>query len=101
MAGRLTFLVISPEIGRRRRFSLHSGIIYTVVAVALLLVAGGVIGTFKYRENIYLKNRCKLLEAEKNKMEAVARTVQDIEREEARVRNMLGLEPSVQKSTQP
>ena len=101
MNGRLSFLVIEPETGGRRRFSVHAGILYTVVVVVLILLASGIIGMFKYRENIYLKNRCKLLEAEKNKMEAVARTVQDIEREETRVREMLGLAPPEHKGTAP
>jgi len=69
--------------------------------VSLLLLASGVIGMLKYQENIHLKNQCKLLEAEKNKMEAIARTVQDIEREEETVKKMLGLDACERKSREP
>jgi len=92
MKGRLTFLFVMPKTGKKRQFSLHTSILYVLVIVSLMLLASGIIGMFKYQENIHLKNRCKLLEAEKNKMEAIARTVQDIEREEAVVKKMLGLD---------
>lgn len=98
MRGRLTFLVIMPRSGRQIRFSLHKSIFYVVGIVALLLFASGVIGMLKYQENIHLKNQCKLLEAEKNKMEAIARTVQDIEREEGMVKKMLGIASSERKA---
>ncbi len=97
MKGRLTFLIITSKTGRQRRFSLHKSIIYSLVLVSLLLLASGIFGALKYKENILLKNKCKLLEAEKNKMEAVARTVQDIEREEVAVRKMLGLDATANK----
>jgi hypothetical protein len=92
MKGRLTFLVITSKTGKQRRFSLHRSIIFCVVLVALLLLGSGIVGALKYKENMLLKDKCKLLEAEKNKLEAVARTVQDIEREEVAVRKMLGLD---------
>lgn len=100
MRGRVAFLVLMPRSGRQIRFSLHKSILYVVGIVSLFLLASGVIGMLKYQENIHLKNRCKLLEAEKNKMEAIARTVQDIEREERMVKKLLGIDPNEKKVSQ-
>ncbi|MCX8043828.1 MAG: hypothetical protein N3B18_06865 [Desulfobacterota bacterium] len=101
MSGRVTFLVIMPNTGRQIRFSLHKSIIYIVCIMSILLLASGMIGMVKYQENIHLKNQCKLLAAEKNKMEAIARTVQDIERESTAIKNMLGLDAAAKKTQPP
>lgn len=92
MKGRITFLVITSKTGAQKRFSIHKSIIICTILVALFLLGSGIVGALKYRENVLLKNKCKLLEAEKIKMEAVARTVQDVEREEAAIRKLLGLD---------
>ena len=97
MKGRLTFLVITSKTGTQRRFSLHKSILFFLALASLLLLASGIFGAMKYKENLLLRNKCKLLDAEKNKLEAVARTVQDIEREEHAVRKMLGLDTPAKK----
>jgi len=65
--------------------------------LSLCLLCTGIIGAWKYRENITLDKRCLLLEAEKAQLEAVSRTVHDIKTEEKSIRKMLGLDGSAQK----
>ena len=56
------------------------------------MLGSGIIGAWMYRENITLKKKSLLLEAEKAQLEAVSRTVNGIEREEVSIRKLLGLE---------
>ncbi|MEI6126790.1 MAG: hypothetical protein WCQ99_09600 [Pseudomonadota bacterium] len=94
MKGRITFLVITSKTGKQRRFSIHKSLIYCIVLFSVFLLASGILGALKYRENSTLKKQCALLEAEKNKMEAVARTVKAVEQEALAIRKLLGLESS-------
>ena len=92
MKNRITFFVIASKTGIQRRFSINKNIICCIVILFLLLLGSGIIGAWKYRENVELKEKCLLLEAEKGQMEAVARTVKDVKSKEGAIRKLLGLE---------
>lgn len=62
-----------------------------MVILLLFLFTTGVVGVWKYRENEMLKKQYLLLNAEKERMEAIARTVQEIENEEREISALLGL----------
>lgn len=101
MKNRVTFLVIAAKTGIPRRFSIHKSIIYCIVILTLLLLGSGIIGAWKYCENIALTKKCLQLEAEKGQLEAIARTVDDIQNEEAAIRNLLGLGNIEEKTETP
>jgi hypothetical protein len=60
--------------------------------LSLVLLGSGIAGALKYKENIDLKKKCLRLEVEKNQLEAVSRTVHDIEKDEESIRKLLGLQ---------
>lgn len=62
--------------------------------LSLVLLGSGIAGALKYRENLELKKKCLRLEVEKSQLEAVARTVQELEKEGESVRKLLGLQTS-------
>jgi hypothetical protein len=62
-----------------------------MIILMLFLVTAGVVGAWKYRENEILKKQYLLLTAEKERMEAIARTVREIENEEEEISALLGL----------
>jgi hypothetical protein len=94
MKGKLTFLIIRSRTGKRRRFSISKNFILCISLLSLVLLGSGIAGALKYRENLELKQKCMRLEVEKNQLEAVARTVQDLEKEGESVRKLLGLQTS-------
>jgi hypothetical protein len=92
MKGKLTFLIIRSRTGKRRRFSISKNFILCMALLSLVLLASGIVGAFKYKENLDLKKKCMRLEVEKNQLEAVTRTVQAIEKDEESIRKLLGLQ---------
>ena len=92
MKNRVTFVIISSKTGTQKSFSVNKGLLYAIVFFVLFLLGSGIIGVFKYRENIELKKESMLLEAKKQQLETVARTVQDIKHEEKTIKQLLGLE---------
>jgi hypothetical protein len=94
MKGKLTFLIIRSRTGKRRRFSISKNFILCMALLSLVLLGSGIAGALKYRENLELKKKCARLEVQKNQLEAVARTVQELEKEGESVRKLLGLQTS-------
>jgi hypothetical protein len=94
MKGKLTFLIIRSRTGKRRRFSISKNFILCMALLILVLLGSGIVGALKYNENLDLKRKCLRLEVEKNQLEAVARTVQEVEKEGESVRKLLGLQTS-------
>jgi len=92
MKGKLTFLIIRSRTGKRRRFSISKNFILCMALLSLVLLASGIGGALKYKENLDLKKKCLRLEVEKNQLEAVSRTVQAIEKDEESIRKLLGLQ---------
>jgi len=92
MKGKLTFLIIRSRTGRRRRFSISKNFILCIALLTLVLLGSGIAGALKYKENLDIKKKCLLLEVEKNQLEAVARTVHEIEKDEESIRKLLGLQ---------
>ncbi len=92
MKNRITFLIIASKSGKQRRFSVSKNLLLCIIVLALALLGGGIYGAWKYRENAALQKECMLLEAEKEQLEAVMRTVTDIKRDEVAIRKLLGLE---------
>lgn len=92
MKNRVTFLIISSKTGAQKSFSVNKGLLYAIVLFAIFLLGSGIIGVLKYMENISLKKESMLLEAKKQQLETVARTVQDIKHEEKAIKQLLGLE---------
>jgi H2-forming N5,N10-methylenetetrahydromethanopterin dehydrogenase-like enzyme len=92
MKNKFTFFVVSQLTGTQKRISINKQIIYCVIILAALLMCSGIFGAWKYRENIEIKKKCLLLEAEKARLEAVARTVKEINKDESTIRGLLGLE---------
>jgi hypothetical protein len=90
--GKLTFLIIRSRTGKRRRFSISKNFILCMALLSLVLLGSGIVGALKYKENLDLKKKCLRLEVEKNQLEAVSRTVQELEKEEESVRKLLGLQ---------
>lgn len=88
----VTFVVLTSRPGAPRRFSVRKSFLYAAACVAAVLLAGGVLGAWKYRENTALRKELLLLEAEKARLEAVARTVGEIRNDEVAIKNLLGLE---------
>jgi hypothetical protein len=92
MKGKLTFLIIRSSTGKRRRFSTSKNFILCMALLTLVLLGSGIAGALKYNENLDLKKRCVHLDIEKNKLEAVSRTVRKIEKDEESIRKLLGLQ---------
>jgi len=92
MKGKLTFLIIRSRTGKRRRFSISKNFILCIALLSLVLLGSGIAGALKYKENLDLKKKCLRLEVEKNKFEAVSRTVHSIEKDEESIRKLLGLQ---------
>jgi hypothetical protein len=90
--GKLTFLIIRSRTGKRRRFSISKNFILCMALLSLVLLGSGIVGALKYKENLDLKRKCLRLEVEKNQLETVSRTVQELEKEEESVRKLLGLQ---------
>lgn len=102
MKNTVTFVVLTSKPGAPRRFSVRKSLLYAVTGVAVALLAGGVLGAWKYRENTVLRKDLLLLEAEKARLEAVARTVGTIRNDEVAIKNLLGLEgTSTEKTPRP
>ena len=97
MGNRINFFVVLSKKGNKRRFSINKKIFYCVFLLSLCLLCTGIIGAWKYRENISLEKKCLLLEAEKAQLEAVSRTVHDIKTEEKSLRKMMGLDGTAPK----
>jgi hypothetical protein len=57
-----------------------------------MLLGSGAVGAWKYMENFSLREESLLLQARKGQIDAVARTVEEIKKEETTIRIMLGLE---------
>ena len=89
---RITFLVIPSKSGKQKRYSISRSLLYGILGLCAVLLLSGIVGAWKYRENIRLQNQSELLEAEKAQLEAVNRTVEDIKRDEVAIRKLLGLE---------
>ncbi len=92
MKKRITFLIIPSKSGQQRRISVNKNILYCILFLTLALLGSGIVGAWKYRENVTLRKQCQLLEAEKAQLEAVNRTVKDIKRDEVAIRKLLGLD---------
>ena len=60
--------------------------------LSLVLLGSGIAGALKYKENLDLKKKCLRLEVEKNQLEAVSRTVQELEKQGESIRKLLGLQ---------
>jgi hypothetical protein len=101
MKKKVTFVVITPKSGRQRRFSINRTLLYGMLVIGLGLLGSGVVGAWKYRENVLLEKQCLLLEAEKAQLEAIDRTVSEIKRDEVAVRKLLGLENADEQQSQP
>jgi hypothetical protein len=92
MKNRIHFLIINSKTGVRRRFSLNKKLLYFMIFLSFMLLGSGAVGTWKYMENFSLREESLLLQAKKRQIEAVARTVEEIQKEETTIRKMLGLE---------
>jgi hypothetical protein len=92
MKGKLTFLIIRSRTGKRRRFSISKNFILCIALLSLVLLGSGIAGALKYKENLDLKKKCLRLEMEKTQLEAVSRTVHEIEKDEEFIRGLLGLQ---------
>jgi hypothetical protein len=101
MKNRITFLVITSRTGVQRRFSISKNILFCIIILLIFLLSSGIIGAWKYWENVSLKKEFILLKAEKRKIEAVTRTVKDIQREEKDIKQILGLENVDEKNETP
>ncbi len=92
MKNRVSFLIISSGTGKQRRFSIRRSLLYGVFFLCAVLFSVGVLGAWKYRENIDLNRKYLQLEAERAQLETVARKLEDIKTEESAVRDLLGIE---------
>ncbi len=92
MKNRFAFLVIAPKTGAQKRFSINKYLMYSILIFFLLFLCSGIIGAWKYRENMVIRKKYLLLEAKKGQLETVARNVKEIEKEESAIRELLGLE---------
>ncbi len=92
MKGKLTFLIIRSRTGKRRRFAISKNFILCMALLSLVLLGSGIAGALKYKENLDLKKKCQRLEVEKNQLEAVSRTVQELEKKGESIRKLLGLQ---------
>jgi cell division protein FtsL len=101
MKNKVTFFIISSKTGKQRRFSINKKILYCMIISAVLLMCSGVIGAWKYRENIAIRKECLQLEAKKGQLETIARTVRDIKTDETHIGELLGLENIKQKGKTP
>ncbi len=89
---RVTFLIITSKQGKQLRFSLNRYILSFFVIVLVLLFCSGIVGAWKYHENIVLKERTLILEAEKKQLEAISRTVVNIKEKNSLIHELLGLD---------
>ena len=99
MKDRISFLVITTKTGIQKRFSINKYLLYLLFLLAIVLLGSGIMGVWKYRENIEIQKKCQLLNAKKVQLEAIARTVKDIEKEETLVRRQLGLQDEAKEVT--
>ncbi len=101
MKNRFTFLIITSKAGVQKKFSISKYLVYCIIALFVFLLGSGLVGIWKYKENAALKKESLLLEAEKEQLKAVARTVQDIKSEQKDIKNMLGLENGASENEKP
>jgi len=100
MKDRISFLVITTKTGIQKRFSVNKYLLYLILLLFLVLLGSGILGAWKYKENIAIQKKCQLLKAKKVQLETIARTVKDIEKKEALVRQQLGLQVEAEHSKQ-
>ncbi|MFC1591934.1 hypothetical protein ACFL43_05375 [Thermodesulfobacteriota bacterium] len=101
MNNRITLLVLGSKTGPQKRISISKNLLYCIIIVFVFLLGSGIIGAWKYRENVRLQTECLLLEAQKGQYEAVARTVSKIKTDEAAIRKLLGLEREAEQKETP
>ncbi len=89
---RVTFLIITSKHGKQLRFSLSRYIISLFVIILVLLFGSGIVGTWKYHENMVLREKALMLEAEKNQLEAISRTVKHVKEKNSLIHELLGLD---------
>ena len=93
MGRRVSFLIVSSQ-GHQRRFSVSRWLVWCVVLALLGLVCLGVLGGVAYQRHLVLEQQCRQLEADKARLEAFARALAEVRREETQVRRLLGLHGS-------
>jgi len=96
MKDRISFLIITTKTGIQKRFSINKYLLYFIILLSAVLLGSGIYGAWKYKENIAIQKKCQLLKAKKVQLEAIARTVKDIEKKESLVRQQLGLQGEVE-----
>jgi len=92
MENNLSLLVVSSVTGEQRRYSINRYLLYGILFVLVMCFFVGVFGLYKYRENLELKKKYLLLDAEKEQLEVVVRNLKGIEEKRESVRELLGLE---------
>jgi hypothetical protein len=98
MKNRLTFLLIAARTGVQRRFSIDKKIFYFFIVFIMLLICSGAIGVWKASENLELTRTKDLLETELQQMQAISKTIKEIEQEEIEIHDLLGIRDNEQTS---
>ena len=91
MKNDISLLVVSAVTGEQQRYAINRYLVYGVLLVFLICFFVGVVGLYKYRENLELRKEYLRLDAEKAQLEAVVRNLKGIEGEQEAVRKFLGL----------
>lgn len=75
------------------RFSLHRSIVWLLGMMVVVLVAYGILGSFKYREESEIHLRYLELQREKAALAEANQVIPQIRQKEVMIRKFLGLEP--------
>ena len=93
-----TLFVSPPSAGRTRQFHFRKKTLYFLFLLLTIFIIGDYIAIYiailKYRESTNLKKENTQLKAEKEELEKVAKTVDEIKKNESFIRDFLGLEKS-------
>lgn len=89
-----TIFITPPRAGKTRNLSFRKRTFYILIFSLLLFIIGDFIAILKYRESVHLKNENTQLKTEKEELEKIVQIVDEIEKEEAFIRDFLGLEKS-------
>ena len=92
MKNKFSFFIVGSTSGIQKYFSMNKYLLYLILLIVFLLLGSGIIGAWKYRENIAIEEKCMLLEAKKKQLKSAERTVDEIQEKESAIRQLLGLQ---------
>ncbi|MCK5256315.1 MAG: M23 family metallopeptidase, partial [Deltaproteobacteria bacterium] len=86
--------ITPPKTGKTKQFPIHKGTFYILIFLLFIFIIGDCIAILKYCESVKLKKENIHLKAEQEKLEKVAKVVDELKKAESFIRHFLGLEKS-------